>query len=396
MQIKPLTLRAITEAISPAMGHTALIEAVRAGGGAALGLAFIIWTLLSPEVDLRTGLFIVAPLGATSVLVFCLPNSPLAQPWSVVVGNSVAAFVGVAVLELMPHSALAVGVAVGLAILAMMALRAMHPPGGAIAMMAVLNPDLIDSLGFWFVLEPVALGSVVLVLLGVVFNRLTGRVYPFRHPVAAGQDVPASHRMGLTPQDLSEILTEYRQSANLGVEDLSRLIAAAEQLAASRKSGSLTCQDIMSRNLVSVLPEARLSLVADLFRDRNFTSLPVIDAEGRYLGMIFQIHLIRRAREDALKTRGTLLGSMKKLVDKGSDNKARAQFIMDPDVPQVAPDTLMADVMPLLAEGGAEAVPVMDQGRILGIVTQTDLVSALVHAAAVGETPTPAPEMLQD
>lgn len=72
---------------------------------------------------------LVAPLGATAVLVFCVPNSPLAQPWSAVVGNVTSAIVALLVLRFVP-APWATGGAVGAAVVAMMLMRALHPLEG--------------------------------------------------------------------------------------------------------------------------------------------------------------------------------------------------------------------------------------------------------------------------
>ena len=80
---------------------------------------------------------IVAPIGASAVLLFALPASPLAQPWPVIGGNVIATVVGVAVSKIIPDPVVASGVAVSLAILAMSLTRSLHPPGGAAALTAV-------------------------------------------------------------------------------------------------------------------------------------------------------------------------------------------------------------------------------------------------------------------
>jgi len=73
---------------------------------------------------------LVAPLGASAVLVFALPSSPMAQPWAVVTGHFVSALVGVTCARLIDNPLIAAPVAGGLAIAAMFALRCLHPPGG--------------------------------------------------------------------------------------------------------------------------------------------------------------------------------------------------------------------------------------------------------------------------
>ena len=87
-------LRWLARALGPAIGRGSAQEALRAALGAVVGLAVAGLFLLSPSADLRLGLAMIAPFGATSVLVFAVPNSPLAQPWSAVVGNGAAALVG--------------------------------------------------------------------------------------------------------------------------------------------------------------------------------------------------------------------------------------------------------------------------------------------------------------
>ena len=125
--------------LGPAVARVSPVEALRAGVGAIAGLGLAGLLLLSPAVDLQLGLYLIAPFGATSVLLFAVPNSPLAQPWSAVVGNSVAALVGVAVCLTVADPALRIALAVGLAITATILCRAVHPPAGAVAMTAAMT-----------------------------------------------------------------------------------------------------------------------------------------------------------------------------------------------------------------------------------------------------------------
>src|SRR5690606_330765 len=131
-------LHQITQALGPAIAPGSPREALRAGVGAVVGLGVSGVFLMSPSTALRLGLSLLAPFGATSVLVFAVPNSPLAQPWSAVVGCCTAAAVGVLACMLTPNSALCVALAVGVTITAMILMRAVHPPAGAVAMTAAL------------------------------------------------------------------------------------------------------------------------------------------------------------------------------------------------------------------------------------------------------------------
>lgn len=119
---------------------------------------------------------VVAPFGASSVLLFGHPESPLAQPRNLVLGNTLAAVIAVACVGLLGHTPWAMGLAVGLAIAAGQLLRCLHPPAGAVALLGVL-------LGAHplFVLTPVLSGSLLLVLIALIFHRLMPATGSYPH-----------------------------------------------------------------------------------------------------------------------------------------------------------------------------------------------------------------------
>ncbi|WP_112310153.1 HPP family protein [Pseudogemmobacter bohemicus] len=376
-------LRQTLRHAGPAMGFTGWTESLRATAGMFVGMVALI-LFLSPDPGASAwGLFVIAPFGASAVLLFALPNSPLAQPWSAVVGNAVSALVGVALVLTIDVADLRVVLAPALAVLAMHLCRALHPPGGAVALATVLSPHAAEELGFLYVLMPVALGTAALVPVAALAAAMTGRRYPFRQPSQPGPqgttDPRPLERLGVSRAELAGLLQDFRQSANIGVEDLARLISAAELLAAQHHSEGVTCGEIMSRDLVTVRPDTPLTEVAAIFRSRGFTSLPVVEADGSYKGVIFQIHLIRRGVEEA-QLRGTrFVAGLARMLGAGGSPVVRARDVMDPHVPVRTSETPIHALLPLLAEGPNDAVPILSGARIAGIVTRTDLIAALAH-----------------
>ncbi|WP_281685135.1 HPP family protein [Thalassobaculum salexigens] len=376
----------ILRALGPVVARTSSMEALRAGFGALLGLGLVGQFLLSPTVDLTDGLYLVAPLGATSVLLFAVPNSPLAQPWSAIVGNTVAALVAVSVCMVVSDPVARIALSVGLAVFATIGCRAVHPPAGAVAMTAAMSPDAMERLGFWFALAPVATGTIALVLVAIAYARITGRRYPFRqfddpHSKEPGDTDPAE-RLGLSEQDLTDILERYRQSFNLGVKDLARLIGAAEVQVATQQAGPLTAADIMSRNLTTVRLTTPLGDVADLFKRHRFTSLPVIDSDARFLGVIFQIHLIGRARDDALRLDRGFAPALRRLVDRARGRPVLAGDLMSATGPRAVATTPLSVLLAMMGDRDVDAVPVLDCGKLIGIVTRTDLIAAMARRIA--------------
>ncbi|MDE2297680.1 MAG: HPP family protein, partial [Burkholderiales bacterium] len=175
-------------------------ERLRMVAGAGLGI--VLTALLCHRLGSASALaWIIAPMGASAVLVFCVPASPLAQPWAVVGGNTVSAIVGVACARWIGPVDLAAAAAVALAIAAMLALRCLHPPGGATALLMALG-GVTDPHA---VLAPVLLNALVLTACGVAYNSATRRPYPHT------QVMPPSARDAATEHDLDAVLARYNQ-----------------------------------------------------------------------------------------------------------------------------------------------------------------------------------------
>ena len=200
-------------------------ERLIAGAGAVIGIGLCaaISTLAVPN----HGLLLAAPLGASAVLLFAVPSSPLAQPWPIVGGNVVSALVGVAVAHLLGSGALAVGVAVGAAILAMSVLRCLHPPGGGTVLLPLLAPAVLAQ-GYGFALLPVGLNAVALAAIGIAFHRVSGHSYPHR-------PMKIADRPRLLMEDIDAALEESGETFDVSREDLEALLDRAERHAAARR-----------------------------------------------------------------------------------------------------------------------------------------------------------------
>ncbi len=113
---------------------------------------------------------LIAPFGASTVLLFGAPNSPLAQPRNLILGNFIGAISAVLCVLFLGSSPLASGIAVGLAIALGQAFRCLHPPAGAVALLGVL----LKASPF-FILIPVLSGSLILLGIALVFHRFQRR-----------------------------------------------------------------------------------------------------------------------------------------------------------------------------------------------------------------------------
>jgi len=105
---------------------------------------------------------ILASTGASAILLFSLPFSPVSQPWNLVGGHLVSAAVGVSCYYLVSNELFAASLSIPFSMLFMHYLRCMHPPGGATAITAVIGGANVHELGYAFLIVPVCINSIIL------------------------------------------------------------------------------------------------------------------------------------------------------------------------------------------------------------------------------------------
>jgi len=105
---------------------------------------------------------VLASTGASAMLIFALPHSPVSQPWNLVGGHVFSAIVGVSCYMLVPNEILASSLSIPIAMVVMFVFNCMHPPGGATAVTAVIGGAQVHELGYAFVVVPVFFNAIIL------------------------------------------------------------------------------------------------------------------------------------------------------------------------------------------------------------------------------------------
>lgn len=362
----------------PARMRVSTAERWRAACGAGLGLLFVgLVSRLGADPGAGALPWLVAPLGASAVLVFAVPASPLAQPWAVVAGNTLSALIGIACARWIGDPAWAGAAAVMAAIAAMFALRCLHPPGGAMALLVALAG--VQAFEFaWF---PACVNSALLVLAGIVYNGATGRRYP--HVQSAPPPNPSQAMAGrFTGADLDAVLARYDQVLDVSRDDLEALLHAAEGQALQRRVGELRCADIMTREVHTVSYGSLLEEAWSLMRRHRVKALPVVDRVQRVIGIITLADFLRHADLDLhAGWPERLRGFIRRTPSTHSSKPEVVGQIMARDVRVISAGRPVADLLPMFADTGHHHIPVVGEGaRLLGIVTQSDLVKALSPA----------------
>lgn len=348
-------------------------ERTRIVFGAFLGLLAtgLLCRLLVPAGSLQPWLF--APLGASAVLVFAVPSSPLAQPWAAVGGNTLSALAGIACVHALGTGPVAAAVAVALAIAAMLAARCLHPPGGASALLTVLAGVEEPAFAFF----PVLVSSGLLVIAGIGFATATGRRYPHGQQPAPVR--PAAARPQISAADVDAVLRRHNEIVDIGRADLQGLLEEAELQAHRRRLGAVRCADIMSRDVQAAEYGTLLQEAWAILRARRIKALPVVDRARRIIGIITLNDFMKGAELDVHDGWAQRLRQLIRATPAThSDKPEVVGQIMTRQVRVASADRPIGELVPLFADTGHHHIPIIDsEQRLVGIITQSDLVAAL-------------------
>ncbi len=339
-------------------------EFLRGGLGALVGIGLAALAAQAVPGGPAMLPFIVAPMGASAVLLFAAPASPLAQPWSLLVGNVVSTAIGITAARIFDDVTAAASVAVAVAIAVMMALRCVHPPGGACALFAAVGSSAVAEQGYAFALWPVGVNTLVLLGVAALVNNLTGRPYPHvppPPPPTQGTDAAASQRVGVQTEDIRQAMARLDRGLDILPGDVMTLVREAEAHALDRRFGQLRCGTLMARDVQTARPADTIYRARMIMNNHHVKAVPVVDDDRRVVGIVTVYDLFNLD-----------------VVDLDPISK-----IMTSPVTTVRTDTPVSELVALMTDLGLRHLPVVDEdGRLAGIITRTELI-AVLHQALV-------------
>jgi predicted transcriptional regulator len=119
----------------------------------------------------------------------------------------------------------------------------------------------------------------------------------------------------------------------------------------------MIARDIMTRTVYTIFPEASVQEVAQLLSRKSISGVPVIDNDGKMIGIVTEADIIGKVNREDL----------------------RVADIMSPEIIVVDEETPVGEIAMLLTERKIKRVPVMQHGKLVGIVCRADIVQAVAQ-----------------
>jgi CBS domain-containing membrane protein len=333
--------------------------------------------------------WLIAPVGGSAIILYALPHSPVAQPWPVLGSYLAATLAALTSASFIPYPPLAAGAAVAGSIWLMARLNCIHPPGGALALLLVLEAPYQPA-DILLIAGLVLLNVLVMLLAALVVNNLVlRRTYPLGLSWAPGSlhrttDAAPLARLGLSHADLDSAVRALDTFVDIQEDELVRLYNLAVDHAFDRHVG-LSCADIMARDLVTVEYGTELEEAWNRLRAHKIKALPVVDNFGRLVGILTVADYLRQMDDTSpagLAMR--LQGLLRRTPGMTSEKAEVVGQIMTPQVYAARTDTPISELVHQLSDGGMHHIPVLDDtARVVGMVTQSDLIAALYKRIAL-------------
>ena len=343
--------------------------------GALVGIGICMWLLEGLPAHRY---WLLAPMGATAIILFGMATSPVAQPWPVAGGYLVACCAGLASAAVFGSPWMAGAIAVAGTLWLMARLNCVHPPGGALALLMVLDQKTFTTSSTHTIALVGANVGLLLLTAAIINNLIPGRRYPWRPPPVATnphgrQDQTPLQRGDLSRDDIDSAIRQLDGFVDVREDQLLALYDLAIDHAFSRHVG-LNCADAMSRDVLTTTASAPLADAWQTMQAHGIKALPVVDANHRLAGLISLSDFFRESGE---RRTGSASDWNEWLRHPVAD-------AMDTSVWSVQADTPMATLVREVAGHGRHHVPVTDaDGKLVGMLTPSDMIAALYRRLAL-------------
>jgi CBS domain-containing membrane protein len=327
---------------------------------------------------------LLAPLGATSIILFALPHSPLGQPWPMAGGLLLSALTGWLCGSWIHPEPLAIASAVAASVWIMARLRCIHPPGGAMAIVCVFGAAHSG------LLITVTLNVLAMLLVVIVINNmLPGRSYPVGSPHPSQTVSLPPRRSAIAHDDLQHALESIDAYLDISEEDLIEVYERATAYALARHERRI-CAEIMTPDPHCIAYGDSLNDAWALLRRHRLKALPVIDRNRRLIGLLTLDDFLQHI---APAPGRTIAENVRRLLrpsgaSRSDEPEIVAQIMQDKVVVARTTDSIAQIAALLSAEERPPMIPVLDEEKhVVGALSQTDILAALYHQRATDLRP---------
>ena len=162
----------------------------------------------------------------------------------------------------------------------------------------------------------------------------------------------------------------------------------------------MRAHQIMTKPVITIAPDATIAEAANIMLSRHISGLPVVDGTGKLVGVVSQGDFIHRSEIGTERRRGRwlkfILGSSKSATDFVLEHGCKISEVMSRSPVTIAEDAPLSDIADVMEKRHVKRLPVLRDGKLVGIVTRTNLLQAVAALARHVPDPTADDDHIRD
>lgn len=331
---------------------------------------------------------LVASMGASAVILFIIPSSPLARPWPFVGGHLVSGTTGLLITHYQTDLEIAAALTVGLAVLMMILLRCLHPPGAATALAPILNAPQNPTINFDFLWSPLGINILVMLGLVLIINRLiANNNVPALSPLKDTETRLPTNLINIDANDIEKAISDLNLVVDINEDELYKIITLLQLSSFQKNIGKLNCSDIMTKNIVTVSYDTTVESAWKLMLDNTLKALPVLDRTQRLIGIVTRQDFLKNINLTAYeKIENRWLKFIKPSADIHTNKPESIGHIMNKKVKSLPSHADIADLLSIMLDQEHNQIPIVnDKGQLIGMVTQNQLMTTMFNQIVLNQ-----------
>ena len=347
---------------------------------AGLSLAIVTW-ISYQFLNKQDIPFILASMGASTIILFLIPSSPMGRPWAFFAGNIISAVIGITCAQLFTNLLISIPIAMVITLIVMQLTRCIHPPGGATALIILLGSEQIHNLSYQFLITPLLLNLIILAACAYGFNHLLQqrrRKTPHIPQAWHQRHNQTITQASLSEDDLRQVLNQQSEYIDVNAKQLHQLFNQAHQQRQQRLLGNLLCHELMEPTPLEAEFGTELHVVWKWLTENENSATVVIDRARHVLGIVTLSDFIKHAEAFDLPSQDERITALiTPTPTLTSDKPEAAGQIMIKSPLSVPGDTKVSEALQLMQQHKIHHLPVVDSNnKLQGLLNYAQIQNA--------------------
>lgn len=334
--------------------------------------SFIVAGLASYGHVTPTTPLLIASIGASITIIFVVPSSPMGKTWPLIGGHLVSALIGLGLSAVFDNIIILFTLTITCTIMVMIALKCVHPPGVATALIPVLS-QTSNPVDVCFLLDPVLLNVIPLAFSGIVYRRWIVSKSSKTPQHSSNSALSAHDKSSFYFDELHEVLENRNDWLDVDERTIDEIFKQTHLLALEHNNQKLTCEHVMTSEILTLAENDSVYDGLKILQKTKFSAIPIVNIDHKIVGIFSLVDFLLYVEHRKINSFVGLY-----LLAKKRTSKTIGQYMKRNPV-SMHKDQHIARLIPYLTSGFHHIPIINDSDQLIGMITQSDLIEFLYN-----------------